>query len=153
MTTSTTEPYVLVIGKRDCPHTGVEFSTLTVNPPIDQWKCRSCGRTIRQNGDVSRFAMPDVPEPVEPDFSKYSYAHMRREGDWLYRSDYLHGEEEETPDEFSISDEIESAYDKFEWYRCFYEVRMDARYNLVTGEAELIGVDGVKLEKPIQLSS
>ena len=76
---------------------------------------------------------------------------MRLEGDTLYRSDYLHGEDEEMPEEFQATDELARAFKTHDWYRALYEVRMDLKYNLKSGRVDLIGVEGVKLETPVKM--
>lgn len=143
------DPYVYHAGDPDCPHDNVTQSSLTTSPPISEWRCTNCGRVVRQNVEPTKTVMPEVKQVFDPD--KYPYARMRLEDRYLYRSDYLHGEDETIPEEFQVTDDILRAFQKHDWYRAFYEIRMDARYNLDTGKVELIGVDGVKLEQPVVL--
>ena len=143
------EPYVYYAGDPDCPHEEVDQSILTIFPPIHEWKCRKCKRVVRQDGEETKTVMPEVEQTFDAD--RYPYAKMRLEGDLLYRSANLYGEDEEVPEEFQITDDILRAYNKQEWYRSLYEIQVDLRYNLVTGQVDLMGVADVLLEHPVKL--
>jgi hypothetical protein len=93
--------------------------------------------------------MPEVKQSFDP--GKYPYAKMKFDGDWLYRSDYVHGEDEEIPEEFSENDDLARAFNKHQWWRLPGEVRFDMKYNLKTGRVELLAVDGKTLAAPLVL--
>ena len=147
------DPYIYYPGDPDCAHDDVSISTLTSSPPITEWRCNNaqCGRRIRQTVQPATVTMPTVKEEFDP--ARYPYAKMKLDGDWLYRTDYVHGEDEEIPEEFTATDDIHRAWKQFQWYRALYEVEMNLRYNLKTGTVELIGVDGVPLERPVVMMS
>lgn len=139
------EAYIYYAGNPDCPHDDVSITTLTVSPPITEWVCNNsyCGRRIRQVNEPTKVTMPEAAQKI-PDSLKV-------DGDWIYRTDYLHGEEEEIPDEFSQNDDLVRAWKKYDWYRALYEISVQMRYNTQNGRVELLGVEGKELPKPVTL--
>ena len=57
------EPYVFIEGDPDHDHGGaVEKSILLTYPPIEQWRCQSCGRVVRRRVAPVRQVMPEVKD-------------------------------------------------------------------------------------------
>lgn len=90
------------------------------------------------------------PKEVLENYKYPSYAKISIDGDYLYRSDYVHHEDEEIPEEF-YETPLSEVYLKHQWGRELYEVRMDMKYNMRVGTVELVAVDGVPLTKPLKL--
>ena len=58
--------YVVDTGDLNCPHKdGIAYSTLLMDPPIEQWQC-PCGRIVRRNtpNRKSAITMPRIKYPT-----------------------------------------------------------------------------------------